>query len=169
MFLCKTLVQLLGGDIYLDESYVSDIAECTGCRFVIDLKIAPVDLECNKDRNCLLGPSGAMLGQLGVADHSIKDSFPQISHTELPEIISVLFVDDDPVLRKLFTRAIKRIAPKWNVSEASNGETALQLVTIDMARFDLIFMDMYMAAVEKQMLGTECVKAMRQRGVTSRI
>jgi hypothetical protein len=45
--------------------------------------------------------------------------------------------------------------PKWDISEASNGETALRLV--GSKSFDLIFMDQYMASIEKQLLGTDTV------------
>jgi CheY-like chemotaxis protein len=36
-------------------------------------------------------------------------------------------------------------------------------------QFDLIFVDMYMASVEMQLLGTETVREMRKLGVTCRI
>ncbi|KAL3903638.1 MAG: hypothetical protein SGARI_005284 [Bacillariaceae sp.] len=49
--------------------------------------------------------------------------------------------------------------------ECSNGETALRIV--DEEQFDLIFVDQYMASVEKQLLGTETVAAMRAKGVKS--
>jgi len=42
---------------------------------------------------------------------------------ELPEGLSVLFVDDDAVLRKLFMRAVKKVAPDtWKIRDASSGE-----------------------------------------------
>jgi CheY-like chemotaxis protein len=85
----------------------------------------------------------------------------------LPEHLSVLFVDDDPILRKLFARTIRTVAPSWEIREASNGEVALKLV--DEYHFDLIFVDMYMASVEKQLLGTETVAAMRNKGLKCRI
>jgi signal transduction histidine kinase/CheY-like chemotaxis protein len=87
---------------------------------------------------------------------------------ELPEKMSVLFVDDDLVLRKLFTRSLRRVAPQWNIQEASNGEAAVRLVE-ENNEFDLMFIDQYMASVEKQMLGTETTRALRLIGVTSRI
>lgn len=87
---------------------------------------------------------------------------------ELPEIMSVLFVDDDLVLRKLFTRSLRRVAPQWHIQEASSGESAVRLVE-ESHVFDLIFMDQYMASVEKQMLGTETTRALRSKGVTSLI
>ena len=59
----------------------------------------------------------------------------------------MLFVDDDTVLRKLFNRSLKRVAAGWDVSETANGETALHLCRS--SKFDVIFMDQYMASVEK--------------------
>lgn len=92
---------------------------------------------------------------------------PQSQPLVLPEGLSVLFVDDDPILRKLFCRTIRKVAPEWTFREAANGETALRLVETE--EFSLIFMDMYMASVEKQLLGTETVVELRARGVQSRI
>jgi len=53
------------------------------------------------------------------------------------------------------------------VKEASNGETALRIV--EQEEFGLIFVDQYMASVERQLLGTETVRALRSKGVRSRI
>ena len=39
MYLCKKLVDLMGGDIYLDESFDSGIPRFTGTRFVVDLGV----------------------------------------------------------------------------------------------------------------------------------
>jgi len=104
--------------------------------------------------------------------------------TELPENLSVLFVDDDMILRKLFSRTLRKINPTWKCKEASSGETAIELITSaseckegfqdeenetskcegDNCGFDLIFMDQYMASVQKQLLGTETVRAIRAKG-----
>jgi signal transduction histidine kinase/CheY-like chemotaxis protein len=86
---------------------------------------------------------------------------------ELPEALSVLFVDDDMVLRKLFTRSVRKAASGWTIKDAANGETALMMVETE--NFDIIFVDQYMASVEKQLLGTETTRAFRSKGVTSRI
>ena len=40
--LCKSLVQLMGGEIWLDADYNSGIPGCPGARFVVDLKVPPV-------------------------------------------------------------------------------------------------------------------------------
>jgi DNA-binding response OmpR family regulator len=79
----------------------------------------------------------------------------------------VLFVDDDLMLRKLFARAVRKVMPEWDVQEAASGESALRLV--DKQSYDLIFLDQYMASVEKQLLGTETARALRAKGVMSKI
>jgi CheY-like chemotaxis protein len=86
---------------------------------------------------------------------------------ELPKNLSVLFVDDDLVLRKLFSRSVAKAAPTWKIQEAANGETALRMV--DSEAYDLIFMDQHMASTEKQMLGTETVRALRAKGFKNTI
>jgi CheY-like chemotaxis protein len=47
----------------------------------------------------------------------------------------------------------------------ANGETALRLVASQ--EFDLIFMDQYMASVEKQLLGSQTTRALRAKGISS--
>jgi signal transduction histidine kinase/CheY-like chemotaxis protein len=148
--LCKNLVELLKGDIWLDEKYDSGVAGCPGARFVIQLNTPPLQLVHDgssrevkqEDAFCLNG-----------------------EFEELPENFSVLFVDDDHMLRKLFARAVQKAAPSWKTDEAANGETAIQLV--DSESFDLIFIDQYMASTEKQLLGTETARALRSKGVES--
>ena len=86
----------------------------------------------------------------------------------LPPSLSVLFVDDDPILRKLLVRGVRAIAPDWGIQEAASGEAALRLVE-ESSPFDLIFMDQYMASMEKQLLGTETTHSLRCQGVRSKI
>jgi response regulator of citrate/malate metabolism len=76
-------------------------------------------------------------------------------------------VDDDMLLRKLFSRSIRKFMPSWKIEEVGSGETALKLV--DESKFDLIFMDQYMTSTDKKLLGTETVQALRDKGVKSRI
>ena len=60
--------------------------------------------------------------------------------------------------------------PTWNISEASSGETALRMCEeLQPEQYDLIFLDQYMASVDKQLLGTETAQAMRTKGVSGRI
>ena len=87
----------------------------------------------------------------------------------LPEHLSVLFVDDDFILRKLFVRSVKRCRPNWVVSEAASGEAALQMIDKGSGgiSFDVVFLDQYMASTQKQLLGTETVRLLRAKGFDS--
>jgi two-component system, NarL family, sensor histidine kinase EvgS len=155
LYLCKKLVSLMGGTLTLDESYDSGIPGCPGTRITFCLK-ASISVPTQ--------PDDIQNYQGGDAQSSLLAEELEIPPA-LPEGLSVLFVDDDAILRKLFARVTQRVAPTWEIRQASNGETALQLT--DTETFDLIFMDMYMASVEKQLLGTEAVAALRTKGVTS--
>ena len=172
--LVKQLVELMGAEIWLDESFDSGIPDYPGTRFVICLNTAPVQL----DSRALLDTYESRT-QATTFSKSCESFTSPLSDTEvvnskdylveasqqsqLPENLSVLFVDDDIILRKLFSRAIQRVAPTWKIQEVASGEAALSLVEF----FDIIFLDMYMASVEKQLLGTETVVALRSKGVDS--
>lgn len=150
------------GEISLDPNYSSGVNGNPGTRLTVNLKQPAIDphfiseyYEPDESER----PTGAPVAAELEEEHVVQK--------ELPESISVLFTDDDPILRKLFSRTVRTVAPSWKIREASNGETALRLMETE--KFDLIFMDMYMASVEKQMLGTETVKALRSAGVNCRI
>ena len=171
--MCKNLVELMGGKISLDNEYDSGIAGNPGARFVVDLQSAPLDTSIITMPMMGAIPKGSSrvnfsddinVGQ--AAKHGVHfdtdDDLP-----ELPKVLNVLFIDDDRVLRKLFGRTIKMVAPDWIIREAANGETAILLAQEE--EFDIIFCDMYMASVEKQLLGTETVAELRSNGCKSRI
>mmetsp|Transcript_950 Transcript_950/g.2038 ORF Transcript_950/g.2038 Transcript_950/m.2038 type:complete len:1340 (+) Transcript_950:473-4492(+) len=275
--LCRKLTDLMGGCLFIDEDYNSGIEGCLGTRFVIQLKIPPLQLNkmmfepkvsvidrARLRRRQMLEntethekPSSMnSMENLTDSAHSSMSSFakevpadasfseiestPRVQEpavnvtessddvgpttktpedgssmlplpntlrqtstehnvnfssdsidgvnkasskiTELPKNFSVLFVDDDMVLRKLFSRVLKKINPTWNCKEASSGEAAIELLTSNAecnngfqdedgnaqeegdCGFDLIFMDQYMASVQKQLLGTETVRAIRAKG-----
>lgn len=153
----------MGGEISLDDDFFSGIKGHPGTRFVIDMKAGSIDPPTEQDFfHSMQENSTGRTEQL-----SDSDSFP----FELPDNLRILFVDDDSILRKLFKRSVKRIAPSWVVREAGNGETALALTENENEKeeFDIIFVDMYMASVEKQLLGTETVAALRKRGIKTRM
>jgi signal transduction histidine kinase/FixJ family two-component response regulator len=164
LFLCRKLVALMGGSICLDESYDSGIPGCPGARITFCLNAPEVTASSTTDEfsGFETEPIVQSSRPTGMSVHHAHEETPSI---HLSENLSVLFVDDDAILRKLFTRVIKTVAPTWKIREASNGETALRLTDTD--TFDIIFMDMYMASVEKQLLGTDSVAALRVKGVTS--
>ena len=177
--LCLKLSSLMGADLYIDESYESGIPGFPGARFVLDLKKPPFILTTNilesisNNSEFDLSPNDTELDTAATSmEPSSKLRVDQNNGAtmnvleELPENLNVLFTDDDMVLRKLFSRSLKKVAPSWNIKEASNGETAIQLAQGEM-KFDLIFMDQYMASVTKQLLGTEATRALRGMGITS--
>jgi signal transduction histidine kinase/CHASE1-domain containing sensor protein/CheY-like chemotaxis protein len=161
--LCLNLVELMGGKICLDEMYDSGLPGRPGARIVIHLKKLPLDFDDLHLDALQAGDKSNVLQDASAVSSNGKEE------QELPKHLSVLFVDDDMVLRKLFARSIRKLCPDWSVQEASNGESALQLVKEDTDLFQLIFVDQYMASVEKQLLGTETVRALRVAGCHARI
>ena len=174
---CKNLSEIMGAEIRLDESFVSGVKTSPGTRFVVDLNQPPLDVEVSEElprerEGCvdearsvrkLENSSGPPWKKPSGNGPSAPD---HVDLPELPKSLKVLFVDDDTVLRKMFCRSLGRIAPSWDVQEACNGETALRLVE-EGQTYDLIFVDQYMASIEKQLLGTETVLAMRSKGIAS--
>lgn len=138
---CKNLCDLMEADIWLDQDFESGIEGCTGTRFVIRLNCPPMVVEEEKDdpdENQDLSPR---FSTDGVGQKSRLHG----NALDLPESQSVLFIDDDTVLRRMFTRALRHVAPDWEIHEASSGEVALDLV--ETTRYDIIFVDMYMASM----------------------
>jgi signal transduction histidine kinase/FixJ family two-component response regulator len=160
--LSKNLAVLMNGDIWLDEDFESGVEGFRGTRFVIDLNTAPLNFDSNALDAYELSNAHED-GYAAPAQDGVADSAPD--RRELPDKLSVLFVDDDFVLRKLFARSIRKLAPEWTLAEAANGETALRQAASQ--EFDLIFMDQYMPSVQKQMLGSDATRALRAKGVSS--
>ena len=163
--ICKSLSDLMEADLYLSADYKSGYSEtCPGAQFVLELHRQPIQLHSDilhHDPSVKAGDEDR--SSAGQTDATANLSRSMSESLPLPENLKVLFVDDDFILRKLFSRTVRRAAPTWKVFEAGNGETALSLV--DENHYDLIFVDQYMASVEKQLLGTETVRELRQKGV----
>lgn len=153
----------MGGNIHFDDDYDSGIEGHPGTRFIIDLQTSSID-----PPTLLLPVDEKDVAESDTAEtNDFNDDDGNSSPIDLPGSLKVLFVDDDQVLRKLFVRSICAVAPGWTVREAASGEAALRLVESD--EYDLIFCDMYMASVEKQLLGSETVSELRAKGITSKI
>ena len=176
--LCKHLVELMNGEIYLDESYDSGVPGCPGSCFTVALDGAPEKWESYRD---LHDSSRAEAAPMSATDtdtdpmnssdstsQTVTNHIPVVERV-LPEHLSVLFVDDDFILRKLFVRSVKRCRPNWVVSEAASGEAALQMIDKGSGgiSFDVVFLDQYMASTQKQLLGTETVRLLRAKGFDS--
>jgi CheY-like chemotaxis protein len=150
--LCKNLVKLLKGSIWLDEAYDSGVPGSPGARFVVSLGRPPI-----------YGNGASMDERIPPAAN-----VGSIDEVQLPDKLSVLFVDDDAILRKLFIRSLGRVRPNWTIKGVSSGEAALALVnTACEDDYDLIFVDQYMSTSEPQLLGTETVASLRASGSTS--
>lgn len=160
--LCLSLTHLMGGDIYLDESYDSGVEGMPGSRIVINLKQYPKQ---NPDDTTSRSQPDIEEGA-PVPPAETKEDEESVS---LPSNLKVLFVDDDRVLRRLAARAIGKVAPGWNVREAASGETAIHLLeeTSEDDYPDMIFVDQFMTSVEHSLLGTETVRSLRAKGVQS--
>lgn len=192
LHLSKKLMQIMGGDLWLNSSYNSGVEGCPGACFVVDLRTQPIDIESAlpMDRNSVSKspPPTIISGEYPIDATPDMPKVPPLTSTsivatkgtqsenntqalkmqeaapsaisliqpssvvaaadnhhdsrvsELPDGISVLFVDDDAMLRKLFMRAVKRAAPvSWKIHEASSGEVALKLC--EGQDYDLIFLD----------------------------
>ena len=154
----------MGGDIILDETYDSGVEGRPGARFAIFTNRVPLDLDGDDED---VEKADVIVDREG-SDDSAGMSLAE-GEGDLPEFCSVLFVDDDTLLRRLFTRSLSKLKPSWSMQQASNGETAIELATSSSGPYDIIFMDQYMSSPTKQLLGTETVRAMRSRGVQSLI
>ena len=121
------LVHLMGGQIWLDESYRSGYGELRpGARIVVNLNRPPESITAE--------PPLRLEDKVDVQDE-------EAGLVKLPEKLSVLFVDDSLVLRKQCSRAIHRMMPEWVVREAASGEACLTLCEKEAEPFDLIFLE----------------------------
>lgn len=89
--------------------------------------------------------------------------------TELPDQLNVLFADGSDTTCFQFARSVAKIAPKWTVKFANSGEKAIQIATGGGANFDLIFIDQYFVSDDSEVLGTDAVVEMRNKGIRGRI
>ena len=189
--ICHNLCQLMGATIRLDEFYDSGVAGCPGARFVVNLQqrpienygeaaeddpeVAPDDIEKPREGSSprtvtivappVSGPQSPEANGNSLIRGNLDDLVPPTNdENNLPESLEVLFVDDESILRKLFIRTVRKVAPTWHITEAGNGERALQLA--QEKEFDVIFMDQYMPCIEGPLLGTEVVRRLRAMGFT---
>ena len=179
--LCKKLIDFMDGTISIDDSYNSGVPGMPGAKFDVRLKCDSIIMEVDalsdstsrSENSSSTNTSSVLLSSCRTATSSsalphLTTQHDSSSDQHLPSHMTVLFVDDDMVLRKLFARALRRICPDWSIHEAASGEAALAMVDGEgTAAFDLIFLDQYMASVDKQLLGTETARLLRSKGVTS--
>jgi len=101
---CKTLCELMGADIYLDETFDSGVEGYPGTRFVIKLNQSVLlDIEGSSGDQTQSESDMLLNGTKGVRQNITSSSCQSLHSSvevssELPEALSVLFVDDDMVL-----------------------------------------------------------------------
>lgn len=184
LFVVKQLCELLGAEIWVDDSFDSGVEGFPGTRFVVDL-CSPPTHESNLLAMTEDGQDDTDKKGIETLPERLSPASIVENTSEIPEHLSILFVDDDTMLRKIFLRSVVRYFPSWTVQEAASGEASLALA--EKENFDLIFMDNYstslvsicrtfsntvyivVASVERQLLGTETVRLMRSKGITARI
>lgn len=168
----RKLIDLMGADIYLDDSYDSGVAGFRGARFVIPLNRPPEDvISCDSavdTRPEHIDATDTAVTRSGGNPESVRSQSEE-ENFQFPDKLRVLFVDDDMLLRRLFVRSVSKFNPNWEIRQAASGEASLRIIEEDGKPFDICFVDQYMASVDQQLLGTETVRAMRSRGVRSRI
>ncbi len=77
---------------------------------------------------------------------------------------NILFVDDNPVLLEFYSTVLKGVRDSWEISTATGGEEALQLMTD--TTFDVVVSDLDMPGMD----GVQLIREVRQRSPrTSRI
>ena len=136
--IAKSVVDLCGGSIYFE----SDPTQRPGTTCVIILPLKSCKAEFNVSAEEELAPA------------LIEDP------------ISVLVIDDVAINRSVLNERIKMgIAPNASVTEATNGEEALELCK--KKRFDCIFVDQFYGESGGAMIGTDVVIAMRRTGIDS--
>jgi signal transduction histidine kinase/CheY-like chemotaxis protein len=162
--LCRKLLGFMDGTISLDETYDSGLPNLPGAKFDVELPCEFIRFKMKKktskrdsmaDSDTTVSASASLPASVCVQDE------------QLPKEMTVLFVDDDNVLRKLFARSLKRIRPGWTIYEANSGEMALELSAENGGSFfDMIFLDQYMCSA---LVGTETARHLREQGVSSLI
>ncbi len=77
---------------------------------------------------------------------------------------NILFVDDNPVLLEFYSTVLKSVRDSWEISTATSGEEALQLMAN--TTFDVVVSDLDMPGMD----GVQLIREVRQRSPrTSRI
>ena len=108
---------------------------------MIDLHAQPVDVDSVSFGETLGGLLGTEISTKENSSMGDGTATTVSGDDELPGKLSVLFVDDDMILRKLFKRTIQTVAPNWEIREAASGESAVKMAVQDGMAFDLIFIE----------------------------
>lgn len=136
--IAKHLVDLFGGRIFFESD--PTIKPGTNCVVEMPLKL------CNKPEPV----------------NQKQDT------TMIEDPIRMLLVDDVKMIRTMFRRRImKFVAPNAQISEACNGEEALEICSGKETKFDVIVVDQHMEETGGVLLGTDTILAMRRMNIDS--
>jgi signal transduction histidine kinase len=144
----KHLVELMGGEIY----YESDPTIKPGSSCIVLLPLPLCDAPPGEDDD----------------DEKTRRLAEANADELIQEPLSILIVDDIKMNRIMLKRRFEKgIAPQCQITEATNGETALKMCETE--SFDLIVMDQFMEDAGGLLLGTDTILALRRQGVKSMI
>lgn len=142
--IAKHLVELMGGEIF----YESDPTTRPGSTCVVLLPLPP----------CHAPPKSKAEKRQQEAEEEKNDP--------LQDEISILIVDDIKMNRMMLKRRFQKgVAPNCTITEAPNGETALEI--LERESFDVVIVDQFMEDAGGVLLGTDTILAMRRQGISS--
>lgn len=138
--LCKGLVELMGGDIWIESSE----GKGTTVSFTVRAELDPADVSWQ--------PKGDLTAKEDLTERpeSGRNSDLSLDHPH-----RILVVDDDDIHRQIVTVQLKKMG--YQADEAADGEEAIAAVL--RGSYDLIFMDLRMP----NMSGFESSKWIRER------
>ena len=144
----KHLVELMNGEIYFD----SDPTIKPGSSCIVLLPLERCDSPYKDDETIPVG-GGTESG---------------LSEKLIEEPLSILIVDDIKMNRTMLKRRFEKgVAPHCQITEAPNGETAVEICEHE--TFDVIIMDQFMEDAGGLLTGTDTILALRRHGVKSLI
>jgi CheY-like chemotaxis protein len=144
----KHLVELMNGEIYFD----SDPTVKPGSSCIVLLPLERCDSPYKDDETLPVGGGT----ESGLGEELIE------------EPLSILIVDDIKMNRTMLKRRFEKgVAPHCQITEAPNGETAVEICEHE--TFDVIIMDQFMEDAGGLLTGTDTILALRRHGVKSLI
>jgi CheY-like chemotaxis protein len=141
--LCRQIVSLMGGTIFLDLTYSSGSEFGPGSRFVAELPL----------------PAAVGISSVHERADDIAKSYP----IRIRGRYRALIVDNVPQQRAEIRRALEEISDGWCIDEAPKSEEALRMA--DEVRYDLIAIDQRTAEAGGSTASADLMAALRKGGV----
>ncbi|MFC1720288.1 response regulator [Pseudomonadota bacterium] len=139
--LCKGLVELLGGDIWIEDN--NDRG--TMVKFTIHAELDPSDIAWGGAEATRLCSTDPVVRPFPVITGTLSDRHPH----------NILIVDDHDIQRKIICAQLRKLG--YAPDEAADGEQAIAAVMKNF--YDLIFMDLRMPHMD----GIESTRWIRER------